>query len=527
MSAHRTLATAGLVVSGMFLVSRLLGWVRTYVVYSEFGAGRELDIFNAAFRLPDLIFQLVAAGALSSALIPVVSGLLASGEESRAFRVVSTVTNVMLALLLGLAIVGFFSAPFIVPAITPGFVSDPDKMNRTIELTRIMLLSPIFLALGAVATSLLNARGRFAASAIAPIVYNLAIIGGAVLLGPTLGVAGLAASVVLGSLSHVLVQVPSILGLGFRHRFRVDLDDPQAGRALTLMVPRAIGLGVTQITFIVATAIATGFGDGALSAYQLAFILLQIPLGVIGVPLGVVILPALSREAATGRLVEYAGLVSRAMRLLLFVMLPIAGIGIVLAHDLVSLLFGGGRSSALTLDQTASTLVTFLLGLPAHATIAVLARAFYAQQDTRTPVIAGIVAVVFNTTLAVALAGPIGFGLPGIGLAIASGAWIESILLLVLLRRRVTELATAPVALVTARSLIATLLASAVTFGILGGLRLIGAVDPTKLELLVRMVISGGIGLIIFVGLAAVLRIQELPSIVGVMVDLVRHPRQA
>ena len=527
MSAHRTLATAGLVVSGMFLVSRILGWVRTIVIYGAFGIGRDLDIFNAAFRLPDLIFQLVAAGALSSALIPVISGLMENGEQSRAFRVVSTVTNVMLAVLLVLAVIAFVLAPVLVPIITPGFVDDPDKMARTIELTRIMLLSPIFLAVGAVATSLLNAQGRFAASAIAPIVYNLAIIGGAILLKPSLGVVGLAVSVVLGSLSHVIVQIPSILGLGFRHRFRIDLADPQARRALTLMVPRAIGLGVTQVTFIVATAIATNYGDGALSAYQLAFVLLQIPLGVIGVPLGVVILPALSRDAASGRVADFAGLVSRASRLLLFVMLPITGIGIVLAGDLVLLLFGGGRNSAVTLDQTASTLATFLLGLSAHALIAVLARAFYAQQDTRTPVAAGIVSVAFNTTLAVILAGPLGLGLPGIGLAIAIGAWIEAILLLGLLRRRTPDLALAPIGLVMSRSLVATFIAAAVTFGILGGLRLIGAPDPGKLELLVRMGVAGGLGLLTYLVFAALLRIPELPSIVGVMVDLVRRPRQA
>jgi putative peptidoglycan lipid II flippase len=527
MSAHRTLATAGLVLSGMFLIARILGWVRTFVIVGAFGVGRELDIFNAAFRLPDLIFQLVAAGALSSALIPVISGLFATDEQAHAFRVVSTVTNVMVALLLVLAIVAFITAPILVPAITPGFVGDPDKMARTIDQTRIMLLSPIFLAVGAVAMSLLNARGRFAASAIAPIVYNLAIIAGALLLKPALGVAGLAVSVVLGSLSHVLVQVPSVLGLGYRHRLRIDLEDPQARRALALMVPRAIGLGVTQITFIVATAIATGFGDGALSAYQLAFVLLQIPLGVIGVPLGVVILPALSRDAATGNDVEFAGLVSRATRLLLFVMIPIAGLGIVLAHQVVTLLFGGGPSSPASLDQTAATLMTFLLGLAAHALIAVLARGFYAQQDTKTPVAAGIVSVAFNTTLAVILAGPLGLGLPGIGLAIAIGAWIEALLLLVLLRRRAPGLALLPIWLVTIRSLIATVAASVVTLAIAGGLGLIGAAQPSAAELFVRIAISAGVGLLIYVALAAALRIAELPSIVGVMVDLVRRPRQA
>jgi putative peptidoglycan lipid II flippase len=214
-TTNRALARAGLIVSGAFLASRVLGFVRAIVIINTFSAGQELDAFFAAFRLPDLIFQLVAAGALSSALIPVVSGLLGRAEEARAWRVVSTVTNLMLIAMIVLATILFAFAPAIVPALTPGF--NPENWDRTIELTRIMLLSPIFLALGSVATSVLNARGRFAASAVAPIVYNLAIIGGALLLAPALGVTGLAISVVAGSLGHLLVQLPSVAAIGYRH----------------------------------------------------------------------------------------------------------------------------------------------------------------------------------------------------------------------------------------------------------------------------------------------------------------------
>ncbi len=176
MTTGRGLARAGLIVTIAFLVSRLLGWVRLVVIGTTFGVNGETDTFFAAFRIPDLIFQLVAAGALSSALIPIVSGLLANGEEKRAWRVASTVANVMMAVLLVLALVVLVLAPAIVPAVTPGF-SDAQQA-QTIELTRIMLASPILLALGSLATSLLNSKNRFSASALAPIVYNLAIIGG-------------------------------------------------------------------------------------------------------------------------------------------------------------------------------------------------------------------------------------------------------------------------------------------------------------------------------------------------------------
>jgi putative peptidoglycan lipid II flippase len=519
---HRDLAKAGLVVSGAFLVSRLLGWIRVVIIGVVFGLGPELDAFYAAFRLPDLMFQLVAAGALSSALIPIIAGLVVSEERQRAWRIVSTVANLMMAGLLVLALLIALAAPAIVPAITPGFGAA--KASLTVDLTRIMLLGPIFLALGSVATSVLNAQNRFASAAIAPIVYNLAIIGAALLLEPAFGITSLAIGVVAGSIGHFLVQLPAVARLGYRYTGLVDLADPQARKALALMAPRAIGLGAAQITFFVVTAVASTIGDGAVSAFNVAFTLLQIPIGVIGVPLGVVVFPALSREAALGRVEEFAALLSRATRLLLFVMLPITGLGIVLRVEATDLLFGYGKFDAAAVAETAATLLTLLAGLAAHALIAVMARAFYARQDTRTPVFAGITSVLVNTSLSVVLAGPL--GLPGIGLAIAIGAWIEMGILLALLRRRVRELPIGPITLVAVRSLFAAILASAVAFAVRGGLDIV-VEGGSKVDLLLRLIVVGGLGLAVYVALAAVLRIPELPSIVGVMADLLRRPRRA
>ncbi|MDP9244041.1 MAG: murein biosynthesis integral membrane protein MurJ, partial [Chloroflexota bacterium] len=460
MTALGSLARAGLIVSGAFLVARVLGYVRLVVIGNAFGASAELDAFFAAFRIPDLIFQLVAAGALSSALIPIIAALFTTDQEQRAWRVVSTVINLML---LGLAILSiglFFLAPFIVPIITPGF--EGEQLDRTIELTRIMLLSPVFLSLGAVATSVLNAGGRFAASAIAPIAYNLAIIGGAVILGPTLGVDGLALSVVAGSLGHLLVQLRPAARLGFRYTPRIDTSDPEARKALTLMAPRAIGLGVTQITFIVLTSLATLLGEGAVSDFNFAFALLQIPLGIIGVPLGIVLLPSLSREAAVGRESEFAALLTRALRLLIYVMIPIAVFASVAREPIVRLLFGSGKMEASDLDLIAVTLVGFMVGLTAHALIAVLARAFYARQDTITPVIAAIAAVVINCTLGVVLVGPL--GLPGIALAIAIAAWIEALGLLATLYRRLPHFELRGLGRVAVEALAGSAAAGAVAF---------------------------------------------------------------
>jgi putative peptidoglycan lipid II flippase len=523
VTTSQALVRAGLIVSVAFFVSRILGWFRVVVFGVLFGAGPELDAFYAAFRLPDLMFQLVAAGALSSAVDPIVAGLVATEEHARAWRVISTIANLMLGALVVIGAIVFLFAPLIVPLLTPGF--DDAQLARTVELTRIMVLSPIFLALGSLATSVLNANGRFAAAAVAPIVYNLAIIGGAIILAPSFGVAGLAFAVVGGSIGHLLVQLPAVRRLGYGWVRRIDLADPAARQTLALMAPRALGLGVTQITFVVVTSLASLIGDGAITAFNVAFTLLQIPVGVIGVPLGVVVLPSLSREAAVGRTDEFVALVSRALRLLLYVMLPITGLVAVLRTELVTILFGYGRFGAEAIELTSITLLAFLGGLAAHALIAVLARAFYARQDTRTPVTAAIVAVAVNTALAVLLSGPL--GLPGLALAIAIGAWVEAAMLTTLLKLRVPELPLAPVVGLGLRALLASVAATAVAFGLGGGLTMVMGEDPSRLAILVRVVVVGTVWLVTYLGLSAVLRITELGSIVGLMADLLKRPRRA
>ena len=520
MTSSRALARAGLIVSGAFLVSRVLGWLRVVVIGNTFPPGPEFSAFVAAFRLPDLMFQLVAAGALSSAVIPIVSALLATDETARAWRVVSTIANMMLAGLLVLGLIVLVAAPAIIAAINPGY--DAALVDRTVGLTRIMILSPIFLSLGSLVSSVLNSRGRFAASAIAPIVYNLAIIGAAFVLTPAFGITGLAIGVVAGSLGHLLVQVAPLRAQGFRYDARIELDDPEARHALKLMAPRALGLGAGQVTFVVLQSIASTLGTHAPGLFYIAFTLLQIPIGVIGVPLGVVVLPSLSREAGLGNLHEFAALMSRAIRLVLFVMIPITGIAIVLRTEIVAVLFSYRGDD---LERTATTFAAFLTGLTAHALIAILARAFYARQDTRTPVAAAILAVVINSSLAGILVGT--FGLPALGMAIAIAAWVETVVLLVLLRRSLPELAFRPLLSLGVRSLGVAIVGSLAAAGVLAGVTL--AMGPTagRLDLLLRMVLVGIVWLLTSAAASLALRIGELNAIIGLMLDLLRRRRPA
>jgi len=279
---------------------------------------------------------------------------------------------------------------------------------------------------------------------------------------------------------------------------------------------------VTQITFIVVTALASLLGDGAVSDFNFAFALLQIPLGIIGVPLGIIVLPSLSRDAAVGREEAFASLLTRALRLLIYVMVPIAVLTAVVRQPVVDALFGGGSIRRSDLDLIAVTLVAFSIGLTAHALIAVLARAFYARQDTVTPVAAAVGAVVINCTLAVVLVRPL--GLPGIALAIAVAAWIEALVLLAILYRRLPHFALRGLGRVGIEAVIGSVVAGVVAVPVLGALGGALGADPGRLVLLVEAAIVSVAFGAVYAAVSLALRIPELPSIVGVMADLLRRP---
>jgi putative peptidoglycan lipid II flippase len=522
----RAIARAGLIVTVLFLASRVLGYVRTIAMAGAVPDLADLDPFLAAFRIPDLLFQLVAAGALSSALIPVIAALFATDEDARAWRVVSTVSTLMLAALVLLAGIVLLLAPQLVTLIAPGF--DEAQLAETVQLTRIMVLAPLFLALGAVATSALNASGRFASAALAPLVYNLAIIFGAVFLVPVMGTVGLAVGVVLGAVGHVTVQLPSLARLGARLRPSLDLGDAQARLALRLMVPRAIGLGATQIVFVVMTSLASTLGGGAITVFNFGFAMLQIPIGVIGVPLGVVLLPSLSRVAATGATEAFTRLLVRGLAILAYVMLGIAVLGMVVAEDLVRILFSVADIGEGEIEATGQVLAVFLVGLTAHSLIAVLARSYYALKDTATPVLAALLAVAANIVLANVLIGR--FGLNGLAAAIAISAWLEATTLVALLsRKRVPGYGEGVryVLWVMARTLPVVALGGAVAYGVEQALLGAWGEDPGFVLLLARATLAVAAGGVVILGASLALRIGELRTIVGVVVDLVRRRGRA
>ncbi len=514
----RGLAMAGLVVMSGVILSRLLGWARTSVLLAEFGAkSRPLDAFYTAFTIPDLLFQLIAAGAIGSALVPVASALIAGGEDERARKLISTMTNLVVLVMAPLAAVAWLLSPVLVPLIALGY--SPNDVATTIELTRLMLLSPILLAVGAVMAAGLNSHGIFGAPALAPNAYNIAIIAAAIVLTPFLGVMALAWGVALGALGSVLAQALPVL----RNRLYeplMDLHDPAVRETLMLMGPRALGLGATQLVFVVLMMFTTTLPGGDVSRFRSVFIALQIPVGLIGVPLGIILLPPLSQAFALGQHDRFRQLVDQSLRLLLFVVIPMTGMMLALAAPTIALLFQYGKVDASASAAMVPVYVVFLLGLIAHVMIALLAPIFYAGKDTRTPVTAALLAVAVDIGAAIVLF-PF-FHLQGLALAIGLGAWAEVIMLVVLMEKRV-GFDLRPLLRHSVSFAGGACVASAAAFmtarfidGQTGGLASVFA-------RVVELVPAGLVGLVVYLAWARLFRLPELQAALGMARSLVRR----
>lgn len=514
ISTARLLVTASLVLTVAALASRLLGWIRLLVIGSQFGASRELDAYFAAFRIPDAIFQLVVAGALSAALIPVFSSYRARGQEAEAWKLASSVINLVMIALSALSLLMAILAPLFVPIIAPGF--DEPTTELTIRLTRIMLISPVLIGMGAVVTGILNSYQQFTVPSLAPLFYNLAIIGAAIFLAPVMGVEGLAVGVAVGSLAHLVIQLPNLVRVGHRYQPRISFAQPGVRRVAWLMGPRMLGLASGQVNFLVSTVLASGLAAGSLTAYNYAFQLSQLPVGVIGVSVAVALFPTLSQDAALGRISHIRRQVANAVRVLIFVAAPLTAIMVVLREPLTSVFYQYGLFSQAATERTASTLLFFAIGLVGHIVVHVLTRAFYAMQDTRTPVTWAIVAVAINVPLMIWLVGPM--GVEGLALALSVSAVLEVIGLLWALRGRIESVEEGAIGRSLARSTAAGGAAAVVMFG---GLTLIDATVAAALaDPLGRVGVLfgvGGAGLAAFLLVAAALGSVELDQLRGIL----------
>jgi putative peptidoglycan lipid II flippase len=409
------------------LFSRVTGLARDQMMAILFGAGFATDAFNVAFRIPNLLRDLFAEGAMSSAFVPTFTEAQLKRGDSSAWALGRQVMAA-LALTLGLLclIAGLFATP-LVRLFAGGFEKIPGKLELTVTLTRIMLPFLPLVALAAAAMGMLNARGRFGLPALAPSLMNLGMIGGGLALLPVMAALGqppilaLALGVVLGGALQFGVQLPPLFKMGFRFRWAPEPREPGVSRVAALMLPATVGLAATQLNLMVSTIIASHLEQGSVSWLYYAFRLMQLPIGVFGVALATVSLPEFSRAAVRKDYDALQRTLSATLRLVVLLTLPAAVWLAVMAVPVIGLLFQHGRFGDADSARTAGALRMYCVGLPAFAAVGVLTRAFYALGETRVPVQASFVSVAINLTLNLLFVGPLRFlGLGHLGLALAT-----------------------------------------------------------------------------------------------------------
>jgi putative peptidoglycan lipid II flippase len=499
-SAKAQIARAAGLVMALFVVSRALGLFREMAISHQFGTGGELDAYLAAFRLPDILFQIVAGGALASAFIPTFAGYLAQGDEEGAWRLASAVINLVFILTTALAFLAALFAPWLVETlITPGFT--PERQVLTARLMRLMLLTPAVFGVSGVVMGILNARQHFLLPALAPILYNLGIIAGALVLAPGMGVEGLALGVVAGALGHLLVQGPGLLRHGLRYAPTLGLRDPGVHEVGRLMLPRVAGLAAVQVNFLVNTILASGLAAGSLAALNYAWLLMLLPQGIFAQSVATAAFPTFSAQVAQGKRAEMQSTLAATLRAVLYLTIP-AAVGLfVLREPLVEIIFQRGAFTEASTQMVGWALAFFVLGLPAHALLEVVVRAFYAMHDTRTPVMVGVAAMALNVILSLAFIAAfqsVGW-MPHGGLALSNSiaTTTEMVVLLFLIRRRLRGLEGREVGFSLVRISLAAAAMASVAAGVAGSQSDHGALLAAGLAILGGAATYGGLSLLL------------------------------
>lgn len=430
VSAGRSASIIGLA----FVVSRILGLLREVILGYRFGTSSEYDAYVSAFRVPDLLFLVVMSGAFGAAFIPVFGGFLEKGDTDRAWRLASATITLAAVITVALAgIVFVFAGPIMRTIVAPDLPAEVQPL--AVSTMRILLLSPFLLGLGIAAKGILEAQEQFTLPALSPVLYNASIIVAALALAPRWGIEGVAFGVVIGALLHVLVQVPGLISSGMEYRPTLDRSVDGLSEVGRLLLPRVIGLAAFQLNFVVVTNLASGAGEGSVSALNYAWQMMMLPHGVVALSISTVIFPAMARLFQVGKLDEVRTTFTRALMPMLFLTIP-ASLGLwELQTALPQTIFQLGAFDAQSTALVAPALGFLALGLIWYALVEVLARIFYAMQDTRTPVIAGIVIIVINIGLGMVLVGPMGH--TGLALALTVSTGIEALILFFLLRRRI------------------------------------------------------------------------------------------
>src|SRR6266850_1726911 len=435
MSEHRHLLKSASLISTLTILSRVFGYIRDSRIAFLLGAGTAADAYTTAYRIPNLLRRLVGEGAVSAAFIPVFSRYIAENKRKDAWEFANTMLTLIAIFLTAFTVAGIVFSPFIVRLFASGFGDTPGKLELTATLNRIMFPYIFLISLSALSMGILNSFHRFGAPAFAPVVLNLTMIAFS-FFGSLLGdvTRTLAAGVVVGGMLQLGMQVPQLLRSGWHIRFKIDFSNPGVRQVAKLMVPVIFGVGIVQINVLVGTQFASYLEEGSVTAIYIADRVMELVLGGYAVAVSTVILPLLSRQAALGQMDELKKTLNFAARIILFITLP-ATVGlIILRQEIIEVLFQHGDFEATSTALTAWALPFFAIGLSAFSMVKIIVPAFYALQDTRTPVKIALVAMFLNIALNFVFIRPLENGGPA--LAASAAAFFNSFSLLAIFYRR-------------------------------------------------------------------------------------------
>jgi len=433
------LLRAAATVSGLTLASRVTGLAREVIISRVFGASAETDAFNVAFRLPNLLRRLFAEGAFQQAFVPILAEVRSREGDARTRVLVDHVASALFWIVLATSIAGAFAAPLLVWLIASGLARDPATFDLAALMTRWMFPYILFMSLVALSAGVLNTFRRFSVPAATPVLLNVSFIACALWLAPQLSrpILALAVAVVVGGVLQLAVQAPALAAIGMLPRLgglRAALRDAAVRRILTLMLPALFAVSVAQLSIIINTNIASHLATGSVTWLAFADRLMEFPTALLGVALGTVLLPSLSKANAEQRADDYSRLLDWGLRVTLLAAAPAAvGLGL-LAEGTIAVLFQGGRFSAHDVAQTAPALTGYALGLLGLIAVKILAPGFYARQDIKTPVKIAVAALVATQASNLVLVPWLSHA--GLAASVSVGALVNAALLFLGLRRR-------------------------------------------------------------------------------------------
>jgi putative peptidoglycan lipid II flippase len=530
---NQNIARSTLTVMIAFAIAKVISLLQTFIIAQAFGVGSELDAYVAANRIPELIVILISGGALTHAFIPIFSGFLAKGDTDGAWQLASHLINTIFSVALTISLIVFLTAPWLVPnVIAPGF--DAETTQSTIDMMRILLISTIIFSVSGIFSGILNSHQHFLLPALAPIMFDIGILIGVIFLMPAMGVHGIALGAVLGSLLHFGIQVPGLITRKMKWSFELGFRNPVLWRVIRLMLPRIGGLGVFSLNFLVMNNIASRLGIGSVSALDWGWRLMQIPQTLIGTAMGIVIFPTLAALSEVGDLNGKRSAMSGALRFILVTSIPSAIGLIVLGQPLISLLERGAFDSSAS-ALVYSTLSMFTLGLIVHSALEIIARSFYADKDTLTPLFAALGGAAINFVFAIILSDvgtvdarlsynlvtrtfpTLGYppeigNVSGLALANSLGVMFEVLSLLYLLRRRWSGIQEDALSRTVVKTLVASLIMAVGIIIVDTVWRSLGIGDGLVMTI-IQLAVEGIIGLIIFIIVAIALKMEELSEL--------------